>query len=149
MKPSSEAYRLIKLFEGCKLTAYRCPAGVATIGWGSTRDALGKLIKMGSKITQEQADALLEREVNTKAVAVNALTTGVNQCQFDSLVSFAYNCGVGALSASTLLKKIKFNPNDPAIKAEFMKWDKVAGKPMKGLTIRRAAEAKLYFNITL
>lgn len=149
MKPSSEAYRLIKLFEGCKLSAYRCPAGVVTIGWGSVLDALGKPIKMGSKITQEQADALLEREVEHKAVSVGAMTRDLKQCQFDSLVSFAYNCGIGALSSSTMLKKIKFNPNDPAIKAEFMKWDKVAGKPLKGLTIRRAAEAKLYFKITL
>ena len=145
MKPSQSAYRLIKLFEGCKLSAYKCSANVTTIGWGSILDAFGKPIKMGSKITQDQADALLEREVNIKALAVNALTTGVNQNQFDSLVSFAYNCGVGALSKSTLLKKIKFNPNDPAIHLEFMKWDKVAGKSVKGLTTRREAESKLYF----
>ena len=147
MIASVDAYRLIKLFEGCKLSAYRCPANIVTIGWGSTLDALGKPIKIGAKITQDQADALLEREVNIKAVAVGALTNGLNQRQFDSLVSFAYNCGVGALSKSTLLKKIKFNPNDPAIKTEFMKWDKVAGKPLKGLTTRREAEAKLYFTL--
>jgi lysozyme len=145
MKPSESAYRLIKLFEGCKLSAYRCPANVVTIGWGSTLDAFGKPIKMGSKITQDQADNLLIKEVNLKAVAVNKLTTNLNQNQFDSLVSFAFNCGVGALSKSTLLKKIKLNPNDPAIHLEFMKWDKVAGKSVKGLTTRRAAESQLYF----
>lgn len=147
MIASVDAYRLIKLFEGCKLSAYRCPANIVTIGWGSVLDAFGKPIKMGSKITQDQADALLQREVSAKAVSVNALTTGINQRQFDSLVSFSYNCGVGALSKSTLLKKIKFNPNDPAIHNEFMKWDKVAGKPVKGLTIRREAESKLYFTL--
>lgn len=147
MKATEQAYRLIKLFEGCKLAAYRCPANVVTIGWGSTLDAFGKPIKMGAKITQDQADALLKREIESKAVSINALTKGVNQNQFDSLISFCYNCGVGALSKSTLLKKIKFNPNDPAINAEFMKWDKVDGKPLKGLTIRREAEAKLYFTL--
>jgi len=145
MKSTEQAYRLIKLFEGCKLAAYRCPANVVTIGWGSTLDALGKPIKMGAKITQDQADALLQMEVDAKAVKVNLLISAVNQNMFDALVSFSFNCGLGALRGSTLLKKVKINPYDPLIHNEFMKWDKVAGKPLKGLTIRREAESKLYF----
>lgn len=145
MIPSQGAYRLIKLFEGCKLSAYRCPANIVTIGWGSILDAQGKPFKMGAIITQQQADDLLQMEVDAKAVKVNLLISTVNQNMFDALVSFSYNCGVGALRGSTLLKKVKINPYDPLIHNEFMKWDKVAGKPLKGLTIRREAESKLYF----
>jgi lysozyme len=69
----------------------------------------------------------------------------VNQNQYDALVSFVFNLGIGAFRKSTLLKKIQANPNDPAIRAEFMKWVNAGGKPLKGLITRRAAEADLYF----
>ena len=71
----------------------------------------------------------------------------VTQHQFDALVSFAYNLGVNALRNSTLLKKVNANPADPAIRDEFKRWNRAAGRVMAGLTRRRLAEADLYFKV--
>ena len=102
---------------------------------------------MGAKITQAEADLLLKNEVEKKAKFLNKELgkIEVTQNQFDALLLFQYNCGNAALSRSTLFRKVKANPNDNSIISEFARWDKVAGKPLKGLTIRRAAESKLYF----
>ena len=147
MNPSQEFYRLLKLFEGCKLEAYRCPANVVTIGFGSVLDSKGNPFTMGTKITLADADLLLQNEVDKKAKFLNKELgkIEVTQNQFDALLLFQYNCGNAALSGSTLFKKVKANPNDKTIEAEFMRWDKGGGKVLKGLTVRRAAEAKLYF----
>jgi lysozyme len=144
---SEEFYRLLKLFEGCKLEAYRCPANVVTIVRGSVLDSIGNHIFMGAKITQADADLLLKNEVERKAKFLNKELgkTEVTQNQFDALLSFQYNCGNAALSTSTLLRKVKANPNDSTIVSEFAKWNKAGGKEIKGLTIRRATESKLYF----
>lgn len=147
MKVSDTCIRLIKLFEGCKLTAYKCPAGIPTIGWGSIKYPDNKPVKLGDTISQLRADDMLKWEVELKAQGVtkHLLNTKVNQNQFDALVSFAYNCGVGALGSSTLIKKVRNNPNDPSIRTEFGKWNKAAGKELAGLTRRRKLEADLYF----
>jgi len=146
-QPSEEFYRLLKLFEGCKLEAYKCPAGVITIGWGSILDSKGNPFYMGAKITQQDADLLLKNEVDRKAKFLNKELnkTIVTQNQFDALLLFQYNCGNAALSGSTLFRKVKANPNDKTIEAEFKRWDKAGGKVLKGLSIRRATESKLYF----
>jgi lysozyme len=146
-QPSEEFYRLIKLFEGCKLEAYRCPANVVTIGWGSVLDTKGNPFQMGAKITQADADLLLKNEVNKKAKFLNKELgkTEITQNQFDALLSFQYNCGNAALSRSTLFRKVKANPNDSTIVSEFARWNKAGGKEIKGLTIRRLTESKLYF----
>ena len=146
-QPSEEFYRLLKLFEGCRLEAYRCPANVITIGWGSILDSKLNPIHMGDKITQQDADLLLKNEVDRKAKFLNKELgkTVVTQNQFDALLLFQYNCGNAALSGSTLFRKVKANPNDSSIISEFAKWDKGGGKQLKGLTIRRATESKLYF----
>ena len=146
-QPSEEFYRLLKLFEGCRLEAYRCPANVITIGWGSILDSKLNPIYMGDKITQQDADLLLKNEVDRKAKFLNKELgkTVVTQNQFDALLLFQYNCGNAALSGSTLFRKVKANPNDSSIISEFAKWDKGGGKQLKGLTIRRATESKLYF----
>ena len=70
----------------------------------------------------------------------------ITQNQFDALVSFCYNVGPANLKASTLLKKVNADPNDPSIRAEFLKWNKAGGRALKGLTRRREAEANLYFS---
>ena len=146
-QPSEEFYRLIKLFEGCKLEAYRCSANVVTIGWGSTLDSKLNPFFMGAKITQAEADLLLKNEVTRRATFLNKELgrTVVNQNQFDALLLFQYNCGNAALLRSGLFMKVKKNPNDSTIKNEFARWNKINGIPSKGLTTRRAAEAKLYF----
>jgi lysozyme len=149
MKPSQGCYDLIKSFEGCELSAYVDPGtgGLPiTIGWGSTLDQNGKPFKLGDKISQYGADFLLEREVNEKALGVSKLLSKkiVTQNQFDSLVCFSYNVGIGALGKSTLLKKLLISTNDPTIKDEFLKWNKGGGKILSGLTKRREAEWNLF-----
>jgi lysozyme len=145
MQLSSNCYNLIKHFEGCKLSAYLCPAKVPTIGWGSTMYMNGSKVKLGDYITPIGADELLAWEVNKKAAVVAAMGLQLNQNQFDAVVCFAFNVGLGALQKSTMAKKIKVNPNDVTIRAEFMRWNKANGVELKGLTTRRKAEADLYF----
>ena len=133
-------------FEGCKLTAYQCPAKVWTIGWGNTFYPDKKPVKQGDVITQEQANALFETVMNNFALGVKkCLTKEVNENQFSALVCFAYNVGIGSLQKSTLLKKININPNDETIAGEFAKWTKAGGKVLLGLVRRRKAESDLYF----
>ena len=149
MVASQNCINLIKLFEGYKPKAYLCPAGVVTIGYGSTMYSTGLKIKLSDTINEQQANELLMWELKNKAYALHGLK--INQNQFDALLSFCFNLGIGAFAKSTLKKKILANPNDATIKAEFMKWNKarVGGKLMelKGLTRRRIAEAELYFKI--
>jgi lysozyme len=149
MIASQNCINLIKLFEGYKPKAYLCPAGVPTIGFGSTMYTTGLKIKLGDTINEQQGNELLMWELKNKSSALYGLT--LNQDQFDSCLSFIYNLGVGAFAKSTLRKKILLNPNDASIKDEFMKWNKarVGGELMvlKGLTRRRIAEAELYFRV--
>ena len=149
MVASQNCINLIKLFEGYKPKAYLCPAGVPTIGYGSTMYQTGLKIKLSDTINEQQANELLMWELKNKAYALHGLK--INQNQFDALLSFCFNLGIGAFAKSTLKKKILANPNDATIKQEFMKWNKarVGGQLMelKGLTRRRIAEAELYFKI--
>jgi lysozyme len=149
MIASKNCINLIKLFEGYKAKSYLCPASVVTIGWGSTMYTDGRKIKMGDTINEQQAEQMLMWELKNKSNALHGLN--LNQNQFDSLLSFVYNLGIGAFAKSTLRKKILTNPNDPTIKDEFMRWNKarVGGELMelKGLTRRRTCEAELYFKI--
>lgn len=92
MKTSNKGIELIKSFEGCHLTSYKCPSGVWTIGYGHTA-GVGK----GQNITQAQADAYLVADLAKYESYVNALIMKLNQNQFDALVSFTYNCGQGNL----------------------------------------------------
>lgn len=140
MKIGKEGLELIKKFEGCKLKAYYCPAKVLTIGVGHS----GSDVKEGMVITQEQADNLLKKDLEKFEKGVEgALKVGVNQNQFDALVSFAFNCGLGALNSSTLLKKLN-KGNYKAAASEFLKWNKAGGKVLAGLTKRRQAEKLLF-----
>lgn len=154
MKISKKGIDVIHSFEACKLRAYKDPGSKdglpITVGWGSTMHKDGTKIKLGENITQAYANELFVWEIERKSNVLTALNLNINQHQYDALCSFIYNLGVGAFSNSTLLKKIKINPNDQAIRAEFMRWVKNDGKILKGLQRRRAAEADLYFTkITL
>jgi lysozyme len=135
------------MFEGYKAKAYLCPAGVPTIGFGSTMYTDGRKIILNDTINEQQANELLMWELKNKSISLHGLN--LNQNQFDSCLSFVYNVGIGAFTKSTLRKKILINPNDQSIKDEFLKWNKatVNGKltELKGLTRRRTAEAELYF----
>lgn len=147
-KISNLGLELIKKYEGFKAKAYLCPANVPTIGYGSTYYEDDTKVKLtDSPITQERATELLEALLVSYERSVDSYCVDtINQNQFDALCSFAYNCGVGNLKSSTLLKKVNKNPNDPTIKDEFIKWNKGGGKVLTGLTKRRIEEAQLYFN---
>jgi lysozyme len=142
MKMSKEGVEaLLKKFEGCKLKAYRCPANVCTIGYGHTSAAGTPTVIDGMTITQKQADDILWQDLVKYETAVQELVTqDLTQHQFDALVDFAYNAGVGALKSSTLLKKINAGDFD-AVPAELMKWTKGGGKVLPGLVRRRQAES--------
>lgn len=143
---SSKGLDLIKSFEGLKLKAYLCPANVPTIGFGSIRYPNGEKVKIGDICTIEQALTYLKHDVKVFEQGVDAMCRDdINQSQFDALVSFSYNLGLGNLKSSTLLKKVNANPTDKTIASEFLKWNKAGGKVLEGLTRRRKAEAELYF----
>jgi len=132
---------LLKKFEGCKLTAYRCPANVCTIGYGHTTSAGAPPVKDGMTITQQQADDILSCDLVKFETAVhNMVHQPLNQHQFDVLVDFAYNAGIGNLQSSTLLKKVNAAKFDE-VPAELMKWNKGGGKVLPGLVRRRQAES--------
>lgn len=148
MNLTNEIRAKMMQWEGCRLKAYRCPAGVLTIGYGHT----GPDVKPGMEITAPQAVALFNADVNKFARSVEASLAGVTlkQKQFDAVVSLAYNIGLGGLKKSTLYRKVKANPDDTTIRAEFMKHvnARVNGvlKPLPGLVKRRRAEADHYFS---
>ena len=130
---------LLKKFEGCKLKAYRCPANVCTIGYGHTSAAGAPEVKDGMVITQERAEEILRIDLLKYERAVDDLVkVELTQNQFDVLVDFAYNAGVGSLKSSTLLKKVNARKFDD-VPAELMKWTKGGGKVLPGLVRRRQA----------
>ena len=147
-KASQKGLDLIKRFEGLKLKPYLCPASIWTIGYGNTYYPSGAKVKgTDPAITKEKAEELLKFLLTSYEKGVDSFCRDdINQNQFDALTSFAYNVGVGNLQKSTLIKKVNKNPNDPSIRAEFMKWNKGGGKVLLGLTRRRQAEADLYFS---
>jgi len=144
MEISNNCVLLLKYYEGCKLNAYKCSAGIWTIGYGSTFFEDGRPVKQGDSVTQAQAEEILPLILKKFAQAVFAKTAKMEQYEFDALVCFTYNVGIRAFEGSTLLKKIRKELSPTDIAAEFHKWNKANGKVLKGLVRRRAAEAYLY-----
>jgi len=152
LKLTPAGANLIKHFEGilqphgAKYKAYKCPAGVTTIGWGTTSE-YGHKISHDTVWTKEQCDAAFLRDMEAFEKDVRRLVTvPLEPWQFDALVSFTYNVGAGNLAKSTLLKRV--NAKDPKAHEEFKRWNKAGGKELAGLTRRRASEALLYQHIT-
>lgn len=141
MKTSQKGLQLIKQHEGCRLTAYKCPAGILTIGYGHT----GTDVVEGMVVTAVQAEELLKKDIQWAETAVNQEGLNITQNQFDALVSFTYNVGARNFKNSTLLKMIKVNPLSINIRTEFARWNKAKGSTLPGLVTRRKAEAELYF----
>jgi len=147
MKLNQRGADLIKQFEGLKLKAYQCSAKKWTIGFGNTFYEDGSPVKQGDTITRERADTLFNLIADDFSSKVRPLVkVNLNENQYSALVSFAYNAGIGNLQKSTLLRKVNANPNDPTIRAEFMRWNRAGGQVLNGLTRRREAEANLYFS---
>lgn len=148
MKTSQAGVDLIKQFEGQRLTAYKCPAGIWTIGYGHTSAAGEPTVQPGMTITYQEANAILVRDLGKYEDAVDRLVkVPLTQNQFDALVSFTYNVGEGALAKSTLLKKLNAGQYD-AVPAELMKWTKGGGKELPGLVRRRRAECAMWRGVS-
>lgn len=139
MKTSSKGVSLIKQFEGCRLKAYKCPAGVWTIGYGHTAG-----VKQGDVITQQTADDYLRNDLTTYENAVLKYDNiyHFNQNQFDALVSFTYNCGAGNLKSLTQSGKRTI----AQIGEKLLLYNKAGGVVLRGLQRRRAAEKELFDN---
>lgn len=148
MQVSQNCLDLIKRFEGFRSSAYLCPAGIPTIGYGTTLYPNGLKVQMADTVTQSEAEDFLLGSVLYFSKAVNSVVNvKLNQNQFDALVSFVYNIGVGAFTNSTMLRLI--NNNDLVTASnEFPRWDKatVNGKKVSlpGLVTRRKAEKDLF-----
>jgi lysozyme len=140
MKVSTAGLDLIKKHEGLRLNAYRCPAGVWTIGYGITSSAGVGKVTPGMKITQAEAEDMLRRALAVFEAGVEkAIKRQPTQAQFDAMVSLAYNIGVGAFSKSSLVRR--FNDGNIAGAADaFLMWNKAGGRVLKGLENRRKDE---------
>ena len=139
MKTSIEGLALIKKFEGLELEAYKCAAGVWTIGYGHTKD-----VQEGDVWSESHADHMLEVELEEfEGYINNNVTVALSQNQFDALVSWVYNLGPANLKASTMLKVLNSGDYE-GVPAQIKRWNKAGGKVLKGLIRRREAEALLF-----
>jgi lysozyme len=144
MQTSPAGRKAITQFEGCVLKTYKCSAGVLTIGVGHTSAAGSPAVVPGMTISAQEADAILERDLKKFEAIVNAaVKVSLTQGQFDALVSFTFNLGGGALQKSTLLRKLNAGDYEGAAE-QFQVWNRAGGRVVKGLTTRRAAEAKMF-----
>lgn len=138
MQTSPKGIALIKSYESCKLTAYLCPAGVWTIGWGTTRG-----IHEGMRITRDEADALFLRDLRQfEATVAKLVRVPLTQGQWDALVSLVYNCGPAPLKGT--LGKVLNQGRYDAVPAQFMRWVRAGGRELPGLVRRRRAETALW-----
>ena len=146
MKVNKAGIDLIKEFEGLKLEAYKCPAGVWTIGYGTTsRAGVGIKPEAGMVITEAEAEWYLEQAVAKFAAGVEAVITApVDENEFAAMVSLAYNIGMTGFRKSSALRH--FNAGDKAKAAAAIKlWNKAGGKVLAGLVRRREAEVALFW----
>lgn len=138
------AIDLIKRYEGLHLSAYLCPAGVWTIGWGHTKGVFPEMT-----VSTDEAEDLLCKDVAIIFGKLNLICTdtgvSLSPNQLSALASFIFNVGFNAFAISTLWKLIRSNPNHPDIAYQFTRWIYAAGKVMPGLIKRRQEEAALYF----
>jgi len=146
-KTSQRGIDLIKQSEGFRDRMYLDATGLPTIGYGTLIDSEKEEYLKTAVITEADGEALLKIDlINIEKGINNLVTSRINQNQFDALISFCYNIGLGNFKKSTLLKKINANPIDPNIMAEFGKWTRAGGKMLPGLVIRRQKESDLYFS---
>lgn len=148
MRLSIAGLNLIKRYEGFSSKPYLCPAGVPTIGYGSTYYENNRKVELtDAPISEDWALELLMNNLVLYEKAVDSMvTSSINQKQFDALVSFCYNVGVTNFKKSTLLKLVNNNPLDPNIAIQFGRWTRANGKILTGLVKRRKSEAHLYFS---
>ena len=139
MEISQVGIELIKQFEGCRLKAYKDAVGVWTIVYGHTVD-----VKEGIEISQHQAEVILEVDLYEYAGYINKhVQVPLTQNQFDALVSWVYNLGVGNLQSSTMLRVLNEGKYSE-VPSQMKRWNKAGGKVLRGLVRRREAEADLF-----
>jgi GH24 family phage-related lysozyme (muramidase) len=157
MTISEVGIQLIKSFEGCHNSPYRCPAGLWTIGYGHVLYPDQARLKTPERASYplkpehdrvwdaDEIDSLLEKDLLRHSVGVRRLCPAAVDRQLDALVSFSYNCGLGSLQSSTL--RMKYNRGDyDGAAEEFLKWNKAGGKVLNGLVRRREAERALFLS---
>ena len=138
LKTSENMIDIIKKFEGLRLRAYKCPAGVYTIGYGHTEN-----VYPDSEISELMADQILRKDLEKFEQTINDLDLPLLQCEFDSLVSFTFNVGIGNFNKSTL-KKLLLQKKFFYAAKEFDKWVFANGKKLSGLQSRRNKERKIF-----
>ena len=143
MKISQAGIDLVKRFEGCSLTPYLCPAGYWTVGYGHVI-GIGKTKPEKQLYTQEEVDELLRTDlVRFEQGVLRYCPVHLTQFEFDSLVSFSFNLGLGVLQRSTLRRKI-LRQDKQAAARNILKYNKAGGQVLKGLTRRREAEYRMF-----
>lgn len=144
MRMSENGKRILKNFEGLKLCAYRCTSGIWTIGYGHT----GITVKSGDIITEAAANEFFEQDIKFFENAVNTLVTvKLNQNQFDALISFCFNIGVGKDGfAGSTMRKLLNRGEYTAAAEQFMRWVYSGGKISEGLRRRRIKERELFLS---
>jgi len=144
MKIPKAALDLIKRYEGLRLNAYKCSAGVWTIGYGHTSAAGEPEVKPGMTISKAEADRIFAKDIQNFAVGVERLIkVPVSPAQFGACLSLAFNIGLGAFKRSSVLRFVNQKRMNDAADA-FLLWNKAGGKVLKGLVRRRAEEAQLF-----
>ena len=139
MKTSEEGVALIKKFEGCELSSYKCSAGVHTIGYGHTLN-----VQDGDTCSQEEAEDMLRDDLGVFEEAVSRLVNvDLEQNQFDALVAWTFNLGEGNLGESTLLKVLNKSEYS-GVPEQIKRWNRAGGEVLDGLIRRREAEALLF-----
>lgn len=138
MRSSDTLIEAIKGFEGFRAEAYKCPAGVWTIGYGHTAG-----VKKGQRVSQARAEELLRQDLRSAEASVNKLGVAKTQGQYDALVDITFNCG--DMSKSTLVRKIREGAGKDEITKEFMRWVHSDGKVLPGLIKRRKWDAERFY----
>ena len=140
------AFNLIKKFEGLELTSYPDTGGIWTIGFGSTINKdTGQAIKQGDKIDVATAERWLKQDIAEREKKIKGLIkVPVTANMKAALVSLAYNIGTGAFASSTLLRLLNSGTDKKLVADQFLRWNKVQGKEVKGLTNRRKLERELF-----
>lgn len=139
MRASQVLIDHIKKSEACSLTAYKCPAGVLTIGYGHTKG-----VKPGDRITQYQAEQFLKEDLAQFEAVANKCKNIGTQGRYDAVVDFIYNCGPDKWNSSTLKKYIESNRKIWEIQEQFLRWVNSGGKKLGGLVTRRIWEANRF-----
>ena len=157
MITSEEGIKLIKHFEGCHYKPYLCPALLWTVGYGRVLYPEQSRLKLDKRKewildpkdnrnwSQEEVDDLLKKDLRRFELGVSRyITVPLKQCEFDALISFSFNLGLGTLQRSSLRSKLNRGDKEGAIDT-LLKYCRAGGKVLKGLERRRAAEANLFF----